>query len=612
MTNGAKAPHPIPLPAAGGARGSVKAASVAALVMTALAFVSRFVLFLAFLLATQVAAAGSVALVAGAAAPRSVQQAAARPPAPAPADTPALAARERQAKQDMAEGRYDAAARGYRELLERLPNEPGLLMNLGMALAMGGHAQDAIAPLTSATKLRPSLLPAWLFLGNAYLDLGQPEKAIPSLQRFVAAQPEHVESRQLLAAAQLMSGHPREALTHYRRLTKLAPRDAKTWAGIVQCFDALAQDALEHLRQAPNADVYQQLILAEALESEDKNEQAFALYRNALDTLPRFRAIHDALAQIYEKTGHQDWAVAERAKAEAIPLDCAASSAPAARGAPAGRSAPTGRSAPGAGSAPDAAGAGGASGARAARAAGTVSATRNAECEFRAQRYANVVSAAASRTDAESHYWRARAYAELALEAFTHLAELPPSQELHELKAELYRNEGRHLQSVEELKAALTFAPKDPRLRKELAKAYYLSRDTEHARPILEELAAREPDDPEVPLLYGEVLLEAQQTEEALPYLKQAVERDPASIDAHASLGRALVQLGQPAEAIPHLQAALPQDEDGSLRYQLARAYQATGHPDLAKPLLEEYQSLQRAAQARAQAAPADAKITPP
>jgi predicted Zn-dependent protease len=488
-----------------------------------------------------------------------------------PAPGPTLAAQQEQAKEAMAAGNFDEAARRYRDLLGAVPNEPGLLMNFGMALAMGGHTREAIEPLSIATKLRPSLLPAWLFLGSAYLDLGEPANAIAPLRRFVTAQPTHVESRQMLATALLVSGHPREALTHYQRLTRLTPKDAKTWAGLVQCYDALAQEAIDHLRDAkdPNAEAYQQLMLGDVLVSDEKPEQAFAFYRAAAAAIPRLATIHESIAQIYEKTGHADWAAAERAKPEAAAPVCT-------------------------GARPRA----------------------TAECEFRQKRYANVLTVVASRSDAESQYWRARAYAELGVAALAHLNELPPSRELHELKAELFRNEGRHLQSIEELNAALTLAPDDPRLQKELAKSYLLSRDPDHAKPLLQALIAKlspsQPADPEVPLLYGEILLEAQQVEEALPYLKAAAAGDPRSTNVHAALGRALAQLGQHAEAIPHLKAALPQDEDGSLRYQLARAYQATGQPDLAKPLLAEYQAMQQAAQSRNQTAAPDARITPP
>ena len=100
------------------------------------------------------------------------------------------------------------------------------------------------------------------------------------------------------------------------------------------------------------------------------------------------------------------------------------------------------------------------------------------------------------------------------------------------------------------------------------------------------------------------MLLQSQQAEAALPYLKAAVDGAPDMPPAHATYGRALVQLGRFAEAIPHLEMVLNEDEDGSLHYQLARAYQGTGQAEKAKPLLQKYQELQRASQPRQRARP--------
>jgi hypothetical protein len=47
-----------------------------------------------------------------------------------------------------------------------------------------------------------------------------------------------------------------------------------------------------------------------------------------------------------------------------------------------------------------------------------------------------------------------------------------------------------------------------------------------------------------------------------------------------------------PAEAIPHLKAALPLDQDGSLHFQLSRAYERTGNSVLAKQALQEYEKI--------------------
>ena len=49
-----------------------------------------------------------------------------------------------------------------------------------------------------------------------------------------------------------------------------------------------------------------------------------------------------------------------------------------------------------------------------------------------------------------------------------------------------------------------------------------------------------------------------------------------------ASLGLALSRLGNHVEAVPHLEKALELDDDGSLYYQLGRAYQAMGQREKA------------------------------
>jgi tetratricopeptide (TPR) repeat protein len=493
-------------------------------------------------------------------------------PAPGAAQSGEMAARANQAKQAMAANRFDEAAAIYREILQKLPDEPGILMNLGMALAMSGQSKEAIQPLSRALELRPTLMPAALFLGQSHLDLGQPEQAIAPLEKFVTAQPTNLQARQMLASASLMAGRHQQAAAEFRKVTQQAPADAKGWYGLVQSYDALSQETLDALSKTAEASLYEPLLMADALESEGKLEQAFAFYKESLQTLPKLRATHEAMARIYTKTGHADWAAQQTAKARQLAPACAEGAAAKASSAKSGKS---------------------------------------AECEFRAKRYLNVIAAVAKHEDAESLYWKTRAYAELASSALAKLTAMKPSQELHELRAELYRNQRRHLQSVTEMKAALAFAPNDPRLKRELAKSLYYARDWEAARKLFDELIKTDGRDPELQYFYGDVLLQSQQAEAALPHLKAAVDGAPHMPPAHATYGRALVQLGRFAEAIPHLEQVLAEDDDGSLHYQLARAYQGTGQAEKAKPLLEKYQQMQRAAQPAANSGPPPA-ITPP
>ena len=94
--------------------------------------------------------------------------------------------------------------------------------------------------------------------------------------------------------------------------------------------------------------------------------------------------------------------------------------------------------------------------------------------------------------------------------------------------------------------------------------------------------------------------------------LKRAAIHDPKSLAVHKSLARADLAAGRVMDAIPHLKAALPTDDDGSLHYQLAQAYQASGQHGLATKTLAEYETIQRSAAAAREAAKRETEITAP
>jgi tetratricopeptide (TPR) repeat protein len=107
-------------------------------------------------------------------------------------------------------------------------------------------------------------------------------------------------------------------------------------------------------------------------------------------------------------------------------------------------------------------------------------------------------------------------------------------------------------------------------------------------------------------------MLKSQKPSEALPFLQKAIHGDPALLPAHASLARTYLALGQADRAIPHLKAALPIDEDGSLHYQLGRAYQARGQAELARQTLKQYQEIHAKQETEKQSLNREMQITPP
>jgi predicted Zn-dependent protease len=473
-----------------------------------------------------------------------------------------LTAKAQQAKEAMAAGRFDEASSLYGAIARALPSEAGMQMNLGMALFMGGRAREAVPPLQTALRLKPDLLPASLFLGAAYVEMGQAAKAVAPLQKFVAAQPDHHDARQMLADSLLALERWEPAARHYRVLAQQAPEDPKAWYGLERGYEGLSRQAFETLQKTEPDSPYLSLLVAEASVAQERDKSAFPLLREAIAKKARAAEAHEALAQIYERAGHPDWANVEREKAKAIPPpDCRAASL---------------------------------------------------ECDFRDARYQQVLDAARALRTAEGKYWTSRAADVLARQAFDHLTALPPSPEAALVEVEVLRAQRRFDQSKEALAKAAASWPADPRIRREQATLFYISRRYAEARPLLEEALTREPESAELNLLLGESWVESKEPAKAIPFLEKAVAVDPSLLRARAVLGRAYVEDGQAARAIAPLEAAQSTDEDGSLHFQLARAYRETGQVDRATRALQAFQEIRKAHEARLESDQQEFAITPP
>jgi predicted Zn-dependent protease len=183
-----------------------------------------------------------------------------------------------------------------------------------------------------------------------------------------------------------------------------------------------------------------------------------------------------------------------------------------------------------------------------------------------------------------------------AKQAWERLMTLPPSMESHLHTAEVDSAEQRWREAALEWREALRLAPEKPAIRLGLAEALFRSRDYRAAMSTLELLLTS--DSAEVQFLYGASLLNLQQPLEAAPYLREAIARDAHLLPPRAALGQALLQTGSVNEAIPLLEGAISVDQDGSVHFQLFRAYQLTDRESEARRALADYQRF-RAALAR-------------
>jgi tetratricopeptide (TPR) repeat protein len=478
------------------------------------------------------------------------------------AQSPDLVEKSHHVKELMAEGKFKDAIPICRELVRSVPNDPGLVMNLALALDMAGNKQEAVREYQAVLKLEPDHYPALLMLGTAYLDLGQPAEAIEPLEKSLKAQPDSVDAKETLAEALLWVGRLDEAAHRFEELSLSRPNSPKTWYGLGLCYEGLAQRSFDELAKIAPGSAYWLDLVAESRLDTKQNYSAFYFYRQALAKSPSMRGVHSAIAEVYRDTGHPDWASVEEEKERQLPPpDCN---------------------------------------------------VQGLECEFRAGNFDKVIEAAVGATDPEAYYWSTRAYNKLAVNAYVRLGELPPSMETHELRAKIESKRRQYAEAAKEWREALRLSPGNRYVQKQLAMALFYEGDLPSAQALFRDLLKLESDVPDLNYFLGETVLRAQKPRDAIPYLERAIKADPKMLPAHKSLGLAYLETQQAERAIPHLKEALPIDEDGSIRYQLGRAYQACGKADLAGAMFKEYQEMQSAQQTEKKVTEEEVTIVPP
>ena len=392
--------------------------------------------------------------------------------------------------------------------------------------------------LTQAAPGNPGLL---LNLALAEHMAGHEREAIPHFEAVLKTQPTLEPALLSLAAARLALNQPEQAAEQYRKLTEISADDARAWYGLGKSYESIATDAFDRLSKANPRSPFVAALVADTRAQRRQYEGAILLYQESLKQAPNLHGVHAALAEIYRKTGHSDLAEVEDAKERALPAaDCTA---------------------------------------------------HPAECQFVAGH--DLQALHLPRTPSpDALYWRAKAANELALQAFFRLGQLPTSVEFHQLQAEIARNQNQHMLSVKEWKAALELAPGDPRLEQELAVSLFLAKDFKAALESAAGPLKQNPRSPELNFVMGDSWLRLEDPEKAIPYLEAALAADPKLREADASLGLALARLGKYADAVRHLEKSLELDEDGSLHYQLARAYQAAGSGEKARAAMAQYQEI--------------------
>jgi len=434
-------------------------------------------------------------------------------------------------------GKPEAAIPLYRELVAAFPAEPSLGVNLAIALFKANLFPETVTECRRLLRQRPALFPALLFLGASHLKLGQASNAVQPLRQALEINPGDANARLMLADALFSLRQFAESAERYSQVAAALPDNPRVWHGLYRCNSELAEETISRLQTLAPASAEFAAISGDLERRRLQFARAFQFYRQALAARPTFRGLHGKVAEIYELTGHPEWAAAERARE--IPAACAGMSV---------------------------------------------------ECDFSAGRLQEAASADTATPG--SLYWRTIALLELAQRAYDRLFELPPSRERFEAAAEAHEAAGRYREAAAAWKDALTQAPGDHELQRRQALALCHSNDCVAALPLLQGLLAATPTSAELNYLCGLAMTSTRDPAKALPLLETAVRLDSRFLPARGALGEALLEAGQAERAIPHLEAAAASDDSGVRRYQFARALQAAGRREQASQQFKLYREM--------------------
>lgn len=207
----------------------------------------------------------------------------------------------RDAQEALKREDWEGAIRGFEKLVKISPSAAEYHLNLGIAHYSSGRPQDATRALRQALKLKPSLTRARDYLGASLAESGQCKEALPYLRRDVS----RVTDRNLTRAVGLGGvkcamalNRPDEALDFVRLLNHDFPSDPEVLYLSTHVYSDLSVKASQDLLYKAPSSYQVHLLNAEALETQEKWDDAAYEYRQVLAKNPNLPGIHYRLGRL--------------------------------------------------------------------------------------------------------------------------------------------------------------------------------------------------------------------------------------------------------------------------------------------------------------------------
>jgi tetratricopeptide (TPR) repeat protein len=207
-------------------------------------------------------------------------------------------------------------------------NNPLAEINFGDALLDEGKVDEAIPHLQQALQLNPNYAEARNNLGNALFQKGEVDDAITQIQQALELKPNFAEAHFNFGNALLQKGEVNEAITHFQYALQIKPdyADARNNLGNALLQTGGVDGAIAQFQQAlqikPNyAEAHYNL--GNALLKMGRVNDAIVQFRQALQIKPDYAKAHNNLGSVLLQKGSVDEAIAHDQEAIRINPDFA-------------------------------------------------------------------------------------------------------------------------------------------------------------------------------------------------------------------------------------------------------------------------------------------------
>ena len=197
------------------------------------------------------------------------------------------------------QGRFEESVAQWRKVLEVSPDDALALNNLGMALLLAGHRDEAITHYQRATEIKlrralevnPRNAEARDSLGMMLLKTGRVDEAITQFQKALELKPEFAPARSNLGSALAMKGRLDEALVQLRKALEIDSGYAPAYyhLGLVVTERGEAEEAIRQWQKALEMNpsyAEAHASLGNALYARGRIAEALAHWRDAIRLQP--------------------------------------------------------------------------------------------------------------------------------------------------------------------------------------------------------------------------------------------------------------------------------------------------------------------------------------